>query len=98
MSTDQDNHTDAQSSSAVAESSTHERIEELEDALEQACRDLNAAHDKIIELQNDEADVGKYDWPEWSSPANTIRWAEELLDKRLAKTENWTLHPSEASG
>lgn len=72
-----------------------ERTDELESALEQACQDLNAAHDKIVQLQDDEADVRKHDWPEWSSPANTIRWAEDLLEKRLAKTKNWTKYPDD---
>lgn len=69
-------------------------MQQLEDALEQACRDLNAAHDKIVQLQDADAEARSHDWPEWSSPANTIRWTERLLDKRLAKTENWTVHPT----
>lgn len=77
---------------------SQERIQELESALKQACLDLNAAHDKIVQLQDEDADVRNHDWPEWSSPANTIRWAEELLETRLAKTENWTLYPSKAEG
>jgi hypothetical protein len=57
------------------------------DMVEQFCRDLNAAHDEILRLQGVlSEDYGKYDWPEWSGPANSIRWAERLTGKRLSKT------------
>lgn len=62
------------------------RITELERALEQACRDLNQAHDEVLRQQGcAETDFGKYDWPEWSPQANTIRWASRLLGKDLQK-------------
>jgi hypothetical protein len=62
--------------------------------IEQLCRDLNSAHNEILRVQGcDEADFLKYDWPEWTPQANSIRWAEELLGKRLAKTKAWTMFP-----
>lgn len=76
------------------EQSQEEYIEELELALEQACRDLNAAHDELMKAQGcDREGARKRDWPEWTTMANTIRWAEDLLKKRLAKTNLWTRYP-----
>jgi hypothetical protein len=70
----------------------------LKTALEQACHDLTVAHNEILRIQGcDQSEFYNQDWPEWSSPANTIRWAEELLGKRLAKTDIWTNFPSEES-
>jgi len=62
-----------------------ELIKELKSALEQACNDLNQAHDEICNLQD--IDPDKFDWPEWTPQANTIRWAEKLLDKKLSKSQ-----------
>lgn len=59
----------------------------------QLVEDLNQAHDVICKLQG--LDPEKHDWPEWSPQANTIRWFEELFARKLAKTEAWTLFPSE---
>src|SRR5438105_10269822 len=71
--------------------------EEIEESgypalVEQLCRNLNEAHDEIMKLQHC-ADPQKYDWPEWTPQANSIRWAEEMLGKKLAKTTAWTLFP-----
>lgn len=64
--------------------------------IEQFCRDLNDAHNEILRLQGvAEADFAKYDWPEWSPQANSIRWAEGQTKKKLAKTNHWTLYPGE---
>ena len=60
--------------------------------IEQLCVDLNSAHDELCKLQGIEPT--EYDWPEWSTCANSIRAAEKLLKKRLAKTESWTLYPA----
>jgi hypothetical protein len=55
--------------------------------IEQFCRDLNDAHNEILRLQGVQPeDYSKYDWPEWSAPANSIRWAERVLGKSLSKT------------
>jgi len=63
--------------------------------IEQLCRDLNDAHNEILRAQGVKPeDFDKYDWPEWSSPANSIRWAECLLKKRLAKTALWSTVPN----
>ena len=63
---------------------------------EQFCRDLNEAHNEILKLQQvPESAWDKYDWPEWTPQANSIRWAERLLKKKLAKTNHWTLFPAE---
>lgn len=67
-------------------------IENLSDALEQACKDLNQAHDEIMKLQDVERPQN-HDWPEWTPQANTIRWAERMLEKRLAKTKMWSHYP-----
>lgn len=62
--------------------------------IEQFCRDLNEAHNEILRAQGvAEKDFNHYDWPEWSPQANSIRWAEGLLKKKLAKTDNWTRYP-----
>ena len=59
--------------------------------IEQLCKDLNQAHDELLIAQGCKPeDVGKYDWPEWTPQANSIRWAEQRLGKRLAKTTAWT--------
>ena len=64
--------------------------------VEQLCRDLNEAHNEILRQQGvAESDFGKYDWPEWSPQANSIRWAERETRTRQAKTDAWTLFPSD---
>ncbi len=63
--------------------------------VEQLCCDLNEAHNELLRAQGiDSKDFNRHDWPEWSPQANSIRWAEKLLKKRLAKTNAWTLYPS----
>ena len=63
--------------------------------IKQLCRDLNEAHNEILRQQGvTEADYNKYDWPEWTNQANSIRWAECEIRERLAKTDIWTLYPS----
>lgn len=57
----------------------------------QLCHDLNRAHDELTKAHN--SDPLTCDWPEWSSQANSIRWAEGILKEKLAKTNNWTLYP-----
>jgi len=55
--------------------------------IEQFCRDLNEAHNEILRLQGVPPEqYAAYDWPEWSAPANSIRWAEKTLGKPLSKT------------
>ena len=57
---------------------------ELKRALEQACRDLQQAHDELMKAQGCES-PRDFDWPRWTPQANTIRWAERLLGKPLGK-------------
>ena len=64
-----------------------------EDMLEQLCKDLNGAHDEICKLQG--IDPLTHDWPEWTPQANSIRWVEKRLGKRLAKTSQWSLYPDD---
>lgn len=65
-----------------------------EQMIEQLVRDLYTAHNEILSLQGIQAlDVARYDWPEWSPQANSIRWAERRLGKRLARTTQWTEFP-----
>lgn len=66
--------------------------DKLETCIASLCVALNDAHDEIIRLQN--ADPKQYDWPEWSGPANSIRAAEKLLGRKLAKTDAWTHFPT----
>ncbi len=66
---------------------------ELLSLIEQLCKDLNGAQSEIVELQG--GDPLKFDWPEWTPQANSIRQAEKILKRKLAKTNNWTLYPSE---
>lgn len=64
--------------------------------IQQLCRDLNEAHNEILRLQGVKPeDFNKYDWPEWTPQANSIRWAEDIFKTRLAKTNHWTLYPDE---
>ena len=64
--------------------------------IEQLCRDLNQAHDELMNAQG-RWDAASLDWPEWTPQANSIREAERLLGKRLAKTDAWTLYPGKAT-
>ena len=67
----------------------------LRPVVEQLCRDLNEAHNEILRQQGvPESKWSGFDWPEWTNQANSIRWAEGILKKKLAKTNNWTLYPS----
>ena len=66
--------------------------------IEQFCHDLNGAHNEILKLQGcPSAEWQNQDWPEWTPQANSIREAEKLLGKKLAKTDLWTLFPSKPS-
>lgn len=63
--------------------------------IEQLCKDLNQAHDELMLAQGATREqAAKLDWPEWTPQANSIRAAERLLGKRLAKTIAWTEFPS----
>lgn len=63
--------------------------------IQQLCRDLNEAHNEILRQQGvAETDYNKFDWPEWTNQANSIRWAERETRVRLAKTNHWTLYPT----
>lgn len=62
--------------------------EQLEQALEQACHDLQQAHNELMKAQGaSHEEALKMKWPEWSPQANTIRWAEEILDTDLRKQD-----------
>lgn len=76
---------------AAIESAAHEATAKMlvdwAVMIEQFCRDLNAAHDEILRAQGVASErFNNFDWPEWSGPANSIRWAERTLGKRLSKT------------
>jgi hypothetical protein len=47
--------------------------------MQQVETDLAAAHEVICKLQG--LDPKTHTWPEWSSPANTLRWIAELRKK-----------------
>lgn len=67
-----------------------------EAVIEALCQSLALAHDEILKLQNvPEAERANLDWPEWSHPANSIRWAERLLGRSLSKA---ALSPAEERG
>ena len=59
----------------------------------QLVSDLNQAHDEICKLQD--LTPERQDWPEWTPQANSIRWAEKRLGKRLAKTAQWSEFPEQ---
>ena len=87
----------AVATSAVPEYQTMDSAPIANRLIEQLCKDLNGAHDEIVHLQGvARSDAGQYDWPEWTPQANSIRWAEKLLGKRLAKTNLWTMFPDVA--
>lgn len=60
------------------------------DLIEQLCRDLSQAHDELMRAQGIGDKVATLDWPEWTPQANSIRMAERVLGKRLAKTNAWS--------
>lgn len=53
--------------------------EVLGQIMDQAESDLSSAHHEICKLQG--LDPEKHDWPEWSSPANTVRWFAEIRER-----------------
>src|SRR3546814_2858762 len=62
----------------------------LESVADQFTTDLSAAHAEICNLQG--IDPSKHTWPDWSAPANTLRWwakekprARAFLTKRGEK-------------
>lgn len=55
--------------------------ETLAQVMVQAEIDLKAAHAEICKLQG--IDPTTHQWPEWSSPANTLRWFEAIRQKHL---------------
>lgn len=69
-------------------------IQDERTLIRQLVADLYQAHTEIMTLQGlAETEAEHRDWPEWSSPANTIRDAEKLLGHRLARTNAWTHFP-----
>ena len=63
-------------------------LHELDRVIEALCQSLALAHDEILSLQGvPEAQRGGFDWPEWSHPANSIRWAEKVTGLRLHKRD-----------
>lgn len=53
--------------------------EALDAVMRQTEADLASAHAEICKLQG--LDPTKHTWPEWSSPANTLRWFQEIRQK-----------------
>lgn len=53
--------------------------EALAAVMRQAEEDLAAAHKAICELQG--LTFSTHAWPEWSSPANTLRWFAAIREK-----------------
>lgn len=68
-----------------------EKEKELESALVQACKDLNEVFDLYIKEAG--GDPKKVDFANWSSPRNTITWAEKLTGHRLLKSDELTEYP-----
>lgn len=71
----------------------------LLNVMAQAESDLNAAHEEICKLQG--LDPEKHHWPEWSSPANTLRWFTEIrrhLDESRSAEGVRTEGPDRAGG
>src|SRR6266404_5388634 len=66
---------------------------ELLSLIEQLCKDLNGAQSEIVELQG--GDPLKFDWPEWTPQANSIRPAEKILQRNPAKSSTPRLYPSQ---
>lgn len=67
-----------------------------DELIAQLCRDLNQAHDELMRAQGI-TDPSTLDWPEWTPQANSIREAESMLCRRLAKTNQWTMYPEPKS-
>ena len=65
---------------------------ELENLVEQLCNDLNQTHDELLGAKGN-PNPSELDWPGWTPQANSVRWAERLLGKKLAKTDAWTMFP-----
>lgn len=68
----------------------------LHAVMRQTESDLKAAHAEICKLQN--LDPTKYDWPVWSSPANTLRWFEAIRQKFPAPPDPGRPVPHHGSG
>jgi len=67
--------------------------------IEGLCRALNESHNELLMRQHGPlVDFNRYDWPEWTPQANSIRDAEKLIGKKLAKTNQWTHYPDEDNG
>lgn len=68
--------------------------ETLASVMDQVERDLKSAHAEIVKLQG--GDPEKYEWPEWSPQANTLRWFAAIREKfygpssRVALAAQWT--------
>ena len=72
------------------------KANEFQALVEQLTKDLNQAHDELLRAQG-VTDPSKYEWPEWSPQANSIRWAERLLGMNFAKTDGSTVEDAPAS-
>lgn len=51
----------------------------LAEVMDQVERDFKSAHAEIVRLQG--GDPSKYEWPEWSPQANTLRWFAAIREK-----------------
>lgn len=60
----------------MAEPTSTDPKDLLASVMRQAETDLKAAHAEICKLQG--LDPAAHSWPEWSSPANTLRWFEKI--------------------
>jgi len=60
----------------MSEPTSEEVLKVLGDVMRQTEADLKAAHAEICKLQD--LDLATHEWPAWSSPANTLRWFDEL--------------------
>jgi hypothetical protein len=68
----------------------------LHAVMDQAARDLKSAHEQICKLQN--LDPAKHDWPQWSSPANSLRWFDAIREKFPAAHDTGRPVPHHGSG
>lgn len=66
------------------------------DVIEQLCHSLNQAHDELMLARGiHECDMAYLDWPVDSPQARCIMAAEAIVGRKLAKTDAWTMFPSE---
>ena len=66
----------------TSDDTNEDHCQQLKTLAECVLQDLRSAHHEILKLQGVQPeDFHKWDWPEWSGPANTMRFARRILER-----------------